>query len=207
MSVLKTEKVLVEKLVISTQYWISASLSAKQPQQTEQWGYTQNNNWVCMTWLAFCSFSREMHHFTQTKNPWNVNAAEWPFASITIGLFLLGYLRYDGRFVSVAGDEDYERPVIWVHEDTSCLSAGGVKRRGAAPMGALDTAALHLPLHPFPAVRTLLPEWQSRERGEGIGVKRKSYKWQVKVKEVHGKERRRKETSQEGRMRGRKKKK
>lgn len=58
----------------------------------------------------------------------------------------------------VAGDEDYERPVIWVHEDTSCLSAGGVKRRGAAAVGALDTATLHLPLHPFPAVRALLSE-------------------------------------------------
>lgn len=57
----------------------------------------------------------------------------------------------------MACDEDYERPVIWVHEDTSCLSAGGVKRRGTAPVGALDTAALHLPLHPFPAVGALLP--------------------------------------------------
>lgn len=80
------------------------------------------------------------------------------FCTYGLTVFLLGYLRYDGRFVSVAGDEDYERPVIWVHEDTSCLSAGGVKRCGAAPMGTLDTAALYLPLHPFPAVRALLPE-------------------------------------------------
>lgn len=72
-------------------------------------------------------------------------------------VFLLGYLRHDGSFVSVAGDEDYERPVVWVHQDASCLSAGGVKRRGAAPVGALNTAALYLPLHPFPAVCTLLP--------------------------------------------------
>lgn len=79
---------------------------------------------------------------------------------ITIGLTVLPlcYLRYEGRSVPVAGDEDYERPVIWVHKDTSCLSTGGVKCRGAAPVGALDTAALHLPLHPFPAVHTLLPE-------------------------------------------------
>lgn len=60
--------------------------------------------------------------------------------------------------MSVAGDEDYEWPVIRVHEDTSCLSAGGVERRGATSVGALDAAALHLPLHPFPAVHTLLPE-------------------------------------------------
>lgn len=40
--------------------------------------------------------------------------------------------------------------------------------------------------------------------GGGIEVKRKSYKRQVEVKEVQGKERRRKETSQVGRMRGRK---
>lgn len=73
------------------------------------------------------------------------------------------YLRYDGRSVSVAGDEDYERPVIWVHEDAGRLSAGGVKGCGAAPVGALDTAAIHLPFHPFPAVSTFL-----QERGGGV---------------------------------------
>lgn len=58
----------------------------------------------------------------------------------------------------MAGDEDDEWPVIRVHEDPSGLSAGGVKRRGAAAVGALDTAASHFPLHPFPAVHTLLAE-------------------------------------------------
>ena len=65
--------------------------------------------------------------------------------------------------MSVAGDEDYEGPVIWVHEDPGCLSAGGVKRRGAAPVGTLDTAAHHFPLYPFPAVHTLLPGGHRRE--------------------------------------------
>ena len=71
--------------------------------------------------------------------------------------------------MSVAGDEDYEWPVIWMHEDTSSLSTGGVKCCGATPVGALDTAALHLPLHPSPAVGALLPVTETREGG-GIKV-------------------------------------
>lgn len=114
------------------------------------------------------------------------------------------YLRYDGCFVSVAGDVDNERPVVWVHEDTSCLSAGGVEGGGAASVGALDTATFHVPLHPFPAVRTLLPQQQSHEHEGRRRVKRASNEWQV---EVEGKERRGKEMSQVGRMRGRQKKK
>lgn len=73
-------------------------------------------------------------------------------------MLLRRYLMYGGRFVPGAGDEDDEGPVVRVHEDTSCLSTGGVKRSGAAAVGALHTAAVHLPLHPFPAVNTLLPE-------------------------------------------------
>lgn len=56
-------------------------------------------------------------------------------------------------------------------------------------MGALDAAALYLPLHPFPAVHTLLPERQ-RRTAEGVEG---SYKRQGGGKEVQGKERRRKD--------------
>lgn len=79
---------------------------------------------------------------------------------ITSGLTVssLCYLWHEGRSVPVAGDEDDEWVVIWVHKYTSCLSAGGVKCCGAAPMGALDTAALHLPLYPLPAVHTFLKQ-------------------------------------------------
>lgn len=66
--------------------------------------------------------------------------------------------------MSVAGDEDNKWPVVRVHEDTSCLRAGGVKCCGATPMGALHTAAFHFPLYPFPAVHTFLPERQ-RQKG------------------------------------------
>lgn len=96
--------------------------------------------------------------------------------------------------MSVAGDKDYEGPVVWVHEDTSCLSAGGVERRGAAPVGALHTAACHLPLHPFPAVRTLLPEWRENR------VQVTTLEWHVEVKEVKGGERK------QGKLRGRQRK-
>lgn len=76
---------------------------------------------------------------------------------------MLVYLRYDGHSVSVASDEDYERPVIWMHEDTCCLSTGGVKRSGTTPMGALDITALHLPLYSLPAVCTFLAKYQRQE--------------------------------------------
>lgn len=66
------------------------------------------------------------------------------------------YLGDGGRSVSVAGHEDDKGPVVRMHENTGCLGAAGVERRGAATVGALDAAALQ-PLHPFPAVDTLLP--------------------------------------------------
>lgn len=81
------------------------------------------------------------------------------------------YLRYERRSVPVAGDEDDEWPVVRMHEDTGCLGTGGVECRGTAPMRALDAAAVHLPLHPFPAVHTLLPERQRHKHKE---VRRKS---------------------------------
>lgn len=81
------------------------------------------------------------------------------------------YLRYEWRSVPVAGDEDDERPVVRMHEDSGCLGTGGVECRGAASMRALDTAAIHFPLHPFPAVHTLLPERQRHKHKE---VRRKS---------------------------------
>lgn len=71
----------------------------------------------------------------------------------------------------VAGDEDDKRPVVRMHEDTGCLGTGGVECCGTAPVRALDTAAVHLPLHPFPAVHTLLPETQRHKHKE---VRRKS---------------------------------
>jgi len=66
--------------------------------------------------------------------------------------------------VSLAGDEDGEGPVLRVHEVAGGLSAGGVERRGAAPVGALHAAASHLPLHPLPAICTLLQERQRKKK-------------------------------------------
>lgn len=56
----------------------------------------------------------------------------------------------------VAGDVDDTRPVVGVHEDAGGLGACGVEGRGTAAVGALHAAAVHLPLHPLPAVHALL---------------------------------------------------
>lgn len=56
----------------------------------------------------------------------------------------------------VAGDVDNTWPVVGVHEDAGGLGAGGVEGRGTAAVGALHTAAVHVPLHPLPAVDALL---------------------------------------------------
>lgn len=68
------------------------------------------------------------------------------------------YLGYHWRPVPVAGDVHNERPVVGMHEDASRLGTGGVECRGTAAVGALHAAAVHLPLHPLPAVHTLLHE-------------------------------------------------
>ncbi len=151
-------------------------------------------------------YTQKPHSFTiQDHVRWNDMTFCTLFINTGLSVFPVCYLRYDRCSVSVASDEDYERPVIRVHEDTSCLSASGVKRCGAAPMGALDTAAVHLSLHPFPAERTLLPEWQRHKHVGRIRVKRKSYWRLVKVREVQGKERR-KEASWMGGRKNKKKK-
>lgn len=83
-------------------------------------------------------------------------------------LLFFFYLSYDRCFVSVTSDENHKGPVVWVHEDASCLSTGRVKRSGAAPMGALNAAARHFPFHPLPAVHTLLRKQQRwGVKGEG----------------------------------------
>lgn len=92
--------------------------------------------------------------------------------------------------MSLAGDEDGEGPVLRVHEIAGGLSAGGVERRGAAPVGALHAAARHLPLHPLPAICTLLQERQRKKKN----VAREQINGRVKAKEVQGKEMRREET-------------
>lgn len=74
-----------------------------------------------------------------------------------------GYLGHDGRSVSGTSDEDDEGPVVRVHEDAGCLGAGGVEGCGTSAVGALDAAALHLPLHPFPAVHALLRRGTNQE--------------------------------------------
>lgn len=91
----------------------------------------------------------------------------------TLSVFFspLCYLRYKRRSVPVAGDEDDEWPVIRMHEDSGCLGTGGVECCRTAPVRALDAAAVHLPLHPFPAVHTLLPEIQRHKHKE---VRRKT---------------------------------
>lgn len=73
--------------------------------------------------------------------------------------------------MSVAGHEDDKGPVVRMHENTGCLGAAGVERRGAATVGALDAAALQ-PLHPFPAVDTLLPASAWGKRGPGGNITR-----------------------------------
>lgn len=67
----------------------------------------------------------------------------------------------------VAGDVHNKRPVVGVHEDAGGLRTGGVECRGAAAVGALHAAAVHLPLHPLPAVHTLLHGGQEHDnRGQ-----------------------------------------
>lgn len=77
------------------------------------------------------------------------------------------YLRYEWRPVPVAGDVHNKRPVVGVHEDAGGLGTGGVECRGTTAVGALHAAAVHLPLHPLPAVHTLLRAGGQRHDNRG----------------------------------------
>lgn len=65
------------------------------------------------------------------------------------------YLDVRASFVSPAGEEDDERPVVGVHVNAGRLSARGVERGRAAAVGTLNAAAGN-PLHPLPTVVTFL---------------------------------------------------
>lgn len=80
--------------------------------------------------------------------------------------FCVPYLSDGGCSVPGAGHKDGEGPVVRVHENAGCLGTGGVERRGAASVRALDAAALQ-PLYPFPAVHALLHTSTARKRGPG----------------------------------------
>jgi len=160
-------------------------------------GKTKSSDQCASCWSDFGFFSSNVPEYnllfarqrTYKCNLCDIVHYSWP-AGVP-----LGYLWHAGRFVPVAGDEDGKRPVIWVHDHSSCLSAGGVERRGAAAVGTLDTAAIHLPLHPFPAECTLLQAWMWCS---GQEEKLRVAGWS-KGSTGEGKE-----TSQVGRMRGRK---
>lgn len=74
------------------------------------------------------------------------------------------YLNLSGAFVPTAGNMDYKRPFIWLHEYSSSLGTCGVVGSGTPAMRALHTAARRL-LHPLFTVVTFLLEIKTKKPG------------------------------------------
>lgn len=75
--------------------------------------------------------------------------------SVKLHRLYISHLNLSGAFVATAGNVDNKRPLVWLHQHSGGLSAGGVVGGGAAAVGTLHAAARCL-LHPLLAVVTLL---------------------------------------------------